>query len=40
MSRKTLWNLDKEPDKVGWDLVAEELGLGQACPVQEPDMSS
>jgi hypothetical protein len=27
MSGKTLWNLDK----VGWDLAAEELGLGQTC---------
>jgi hypothetical protein len=35
MSGKTLWN----PDKVDWDLVTEELGLGWTCPVQEPDMS-
>jgi hypothetical protein len=38
MSGKTLWNPDKEPDKVGWDLATEELVLGQTCLVQEPDM--
>jgi hypothetical protein len=32
-SRITLWNLDKEPDKAGWYLAAEELGLGQTCSV-------
>jgi hypothetical protein len=31
MVRKTLWNLDKEPDKVDWDLATEELGLGRTC---------
>jgi hypothetical protein len=30
--------LDKEPDKAGCDLATEELGLGQTCPVQEPNM--
>jgi hypothetical protein len=35
MSGITLWN----PDKVDWDLAAEELELGRTCPVQEPDMS-
>jgi hypothetical protein len=33
MSRKPLWNLDKVSDKTGWDLAAEEVGLGQTCPV-------
>jgi hypothetical protein len=32
MSGKTLWNPDKEPNKVDWDLVAEELGFGWTCP--------
>jgi hypothetical protein len=35
MSGKPLWN----PDKTGWDLATEELGLGRICPVQKPDMS-
>jgi hypothetical protein len=35
MSRVTLWN----SDKAGWDLAAEELGLGQTYLVQEPNMS-
>jgi hypothetical protein len=39
MSDSTFWNLEDELDKFGWDLAAEELGLGQTCPVQEPDMS-
>jgi hypothetical protein len=39
MSGKTLWNLDKEPDKVNWDLAAEDLRLGRTCLVQELDMS-
>jgi hypothetical protein len=26
---KHLWNLDKESDKAGWDVAAEELGLGR-----------
>jgi hypothetical protein len=39
MSGITLWNMDKEPDKAGWDLAAEELRLGWTCPVQEPNMS-
>jgi hypothetical protein len=30
MSEKTLWN----PDKVGRDLAAEELGLGRTCPAR------
>jgi hypothetical protein len=40
MSEKLLYNSDKVPDKADWDLAAEELGLGQTCLVQEPDMSS
>jgi hypothetical protein len=32
MSEMTLWNPDKEKDKVGWDLATEELGLDQTCP--------
>jgi hypothetical protein len=32
MSGKTLWNPDKETDKIDGDLVAEELGFGQTCP--------
>jgi hypothetical protein len=28
MSAITLWNLDKEPNKVGWDLAAEDQRLG------------
>jgi hypothetical protein len=31
MSGITLWNPDKEPDKVGWDLATEELGLCRTC---------
>jgi hypothetical protein len=31
MSAITLWNLDKEPNKVGWDLAAEDQRLGQTC---------
>jgi hypothetical protein len=31
MSEKTLWNLDKELDKVGWDIDTKELGLSQTC---------
>jgi hypothetical protein len=38
MFRITLWNPNKEPNNVGWDLAAEELGLGRTCPVQESDM--
>jgi hypothetical protein len=38
MFAKPLWNLDKMPNKVGWDLATEELGLGWICPIQEPDM--
>jgi hypothetical protein len=33
MSEKTLFNSDKKPDKVGWDLAIEELGLGRICPI-------
>jgi hypothetical protein len=40
MSGKPLWNPDKVLDKADWDLAAEELGLGQTCPIQELDMSS
>jgi hypothetical protein len=40
MSAITLWNLDKEPNKAGWDLAAEDQRLGRTCPIQEPDMSS
>jgi hypothetical protein len=29
MSAITLWNLDKEPNKVGWDLAAEDQRLGR-----------
>jgi hypothetical protein len=32
MSEMTLWNPDKEADKVGWDLATEELGLDRTCP--------
>jgi hypothetical protein len=39
MSGIRLWNLDKEPDKAGWDSAAKALGLGRTCPVQELDMS-
>jgi hypothetical protein len=41
MSNSTFWSLEDELDKFGWDLAAEELGLGlgQTCPVQELDMS-
>jgi hypothetical protein len=28
-----------EPDKSSWDLVIEELELGQTYPAKEPDMS-
>jgi hypothetical protein len=31
MAGKTLWNMDKESDKVDWDLAANDLGLGQTC---------
>jgi hypothetical protein len=33
MSEKILWYPDVGPDKVGWDLAAEDIGLGQICPV-------
>jgi hypothetical protein len=39
MFGKTLWNPDKGPDEVTWDLAAQDLGLGWTCLVQEPDMS-
>jgi hypothetical protein len=39
MSGLTLWNPDKEPDKAGWDLAVEELGLGRTYLGWEPDMS-
>jgi hypothetical protein len=31
ISETTLWNPDKELDKVGWDLAIEELWLGRTC---------
>jgi hypothetical protein len=34
MSGFTFKNLKQESDKFGWDLTAEELGLGQTCPVK------
>jgi hypothetical protein len=34
MPGKTLWNLDKEPEKVSWDLATEELKLGRTCPTK------
>jgi hypothetical protein len=40
MFEKPIWNLVSKPDKSGWDIAAEELGLGWICPIQEPDMSS
>jgi hypothetical protein len=39
MSGKLLWNPDKLSDKARWDIAAEEMGLGQTCLVQEPNMS-
>jgi hypothetical protein len=39
MSGKPLWNPVSKPDKSGWDLAVEELGLERTSPVQEPDMS-
>jgi hypothetical protein len=39
MSGLSLCNLDKEPDKVDWDLAADELELGRTSPVQQSDMS-
>jgi hypothetical protein len=31
ISGSTFWNLEQEPDKSGWDLAAEELGLARTC---------
>jgi hypothetical protein len=39
MSDSTFWNPRQDLDKFGWDLAAEELGLGQTCLIQEPDTS-
>jgi hypothetical protein len=40
MSGNCYCNLNFSPDKIGWDLATEELGLSRICPVLRSDMSS